>query len=283
MIGFFTRWAAAAAVVAVLFAVPSAAMAQAQDGSGAQINIGGGRLTAAEAEDLALYDEAMGDFQARGFSGLEANLPKLRRALERAPEHYPVVEQSGDRWIVRAEDTADALMLSIMATAAANKASPGGQPRVDTQRNVYPLIALVLGSMEVERRNYQGGIDYLDRGLALQPMNWMLLSEKLSALHGLGRWEDALKAADDALASGDLLISTHADHFHRKRGFALIELGRLDEALAAYEESLKSDPDNPVARQEIDYIRGLQAGAPATEPEIFAPYAPQPEQTSPRT
>lgn len=92
MIGFFTRWAAAAAVVAVLFAVPSAAMAQAQDGSGAQISIGGGRLTAAEAEDLALYDEAMGDFQARGFSGLEANLPKLRRALERAPEHYPVVE-----------------------------------------------------------------------------------------------------------------------------------------------------------------------------------------------
>jgi len=260
--------------------IPAIAAPQNQE-PGTQIMLGGGQLTPAETEALAVYDKAMRDFQTRGFAGLERNIPKLRQALDNAPESYPVIEPSGDQWIVRADDMGDALMLSTMATLAARKSEPDRQIQVMTQRNAFPPIALLLGSVEVERRNYDAAITYLDRGLAMQPGNWMLLNERLAAMFGQGRWEDGLKAADEALASSDLLLTTHAAYFHRRRGFALVELSRLDEALAAYQSSLETDPDNETALGEIEYIRGLKAGAPATVPQLVAPNAPQPAPATP--
>lgn len=267
-----------AGLAAGLVAGPTAAVAAPQTPpAGANITLGGGRLTSAETEALAAYDAAMRDFESRGFAGLERNIPKLRQALDGAPQSYPMIERSGDRWIVRADDMSDALMLSTMASVMAGKADPDRQAQVVTQRNVYPLVALILGSVEVERRNYDAAITYLDRGLTMQPGNWMLLNERLAALFGQGRWEDGLKSADDVLASSDLMLVTHAAYFHRRRGFALVELGRLDEALTAYQTSLETDPDNQTALGEMEYIRGLKAGAPATAPLLIAPNAPQPQ------
>jgi hypothetical protein len=57
----------------------------------------------------------------------------------------------------------------------------------------------------------------------------------------------------------------------RGQGFALVELGRLDEAWQAYDDSLESEPNNPLAMQEMDYIDGLRAGGPVVPPQIFAP------------
>jgi Flp pilus assembly protein TadD len=53
----------------------------------------------------------------------------------------------------------------------------------------------------------------------------------------------------------------------RGRGFVLTELGRLDEAEAAYRESLKIEPDSERAKNELQYIARLKAGGPS------APYA----------
>lgn len=261
-----------AGVLALL--LPGAVQAQAPDQSGSQIVLGGGgALPAAEAEALAAHDAAVEAFQRRGFAGLNSHLPKLRRALENAPASYPVIEQVEDGWIVRSDDLADGLMLAMMATAAAQKSSPDAQVNVSTQRNVYPMIALLLGSAAVERRDYREAIRWLDRGLALQPLERHVLTERIAALHGLRQWAEALEAADAALASGDLLIVTHPASLHRKRGFSLIELGRLDEAQAAYEESLKTEPDNAAALGELEYIRGLRGGAAPAPVELVAPGA----------
>lgn len=257
-------------------ALPGAAMAQTQAPGqpGSQIVLGGGApLPAAEAEDLAVYDTAMGAFQQRGFAGLNAHLPKLRRAMDRAPASYPMVEQVGDTWIVRSNDLGDGLLLAMTATMAAQKSSPDARVNVSTQANVYPMIALLLGSAAVERHDYREAITWLDRGLALQPLERLVLTERIAALHGLQRWDEALKAADAALASGDLLIATHPASLHRKRGFSLVELGRLDEAQAAYEESLKTEPDNAAALGELEYIRGLRRGAAPTPGQLVAPGA----------
>jgi len=261
-----------AGVLALL--LPGAVEAQAPDQPGSEIVLGGGgALPAAEVEALAAHDAAMEAFRRRGFAGLNSHLPKLRRALENAPASYPVIEQVEGRWIVRSDDLADGLMLAMMATAAAQKSSPDAQVSVSTQRNVYPMIALLLGSAAVERRDYREAIRWLDRGLALQPLERHVLTERIAALHGLRQWAEALEAADAALASGDLLIVTHPASLHRKRGFSLIELGRLDEAQAAYEESLKTEPDNAAALGELEYIRGLRGGAAPTPVELVAPGA----------
>jgi tetratricopeptide (TPR) repeat protein len=235
--------------------------------------VGGSALSVAEAEDLAVYDGAMAAFQTGGFEALGPWLPKLQRALDRAPASYPAIERIGDRVIVRASDLADALMLSALAATGPAGSNSEGGVEVVTQSNVYPLVALMLGSVAVETQDYRRAIALLDRGLALQPMDRLLLTEKLTAMQGLGQWEEALALADAALASGDLLLSTHLASLHRKRGFSLIELGRLDEAEAAYRESLMTEPDNAAAKQELEYIAGLRRGRPRGAPEFVAPGA----------
>ena len=69
----------------------------------------------------------------------------------------------------------------------------------------------------------------------------------------------------------------HQDAFLRKRGFALVELGRLQEARAAYEQALKLKPDDAGARSEIDYIDGLLAGKAPTGSVMTSP-ASRPDQ-----
>jgi len=279
---FRSAFSGAAVVAGILaLALPGGATAQTPlpDQPGSQIVIGGGGdgLSAAETEDLAAYQAAAEAFQRRGFAGLNSYQARLRRAINRAPASYPAIEQAGDTWIVRSNDLGEGLMLSVMASAAAqNAAAPGARVNVSTQPNVYPMIALLLGSAAVERHKYSEALDLLDRGLAMQPLHWQLLAERISALYGLQRWEEGLKAADEALASGDMLIGMHAAPFHRKRGFGLVELGRLDEAQAAYEESLKDEPDNTTALGELEYIRGLRRGAAPVAGQVIVPPAPSP-------
>jgi cytochrome c-type biogenesis protein CcmH/NrfG len=47
----------------------------------------------------------------------------------------------------------------------------------------------------------------------------------------------------------------------RKKGYALTELGRLDDAEVAYRDSLRSQPGNPVAENELAYIAHLKSGS----------------------
>lgn len=63
-------------------------------------------------------------------------------------------------------------------------------------------------------------------------------------------------------------------HLQRGRGFALTELGRLDEAEAAYNEALKIDPNDDRAKHELEYIAHLKAGGSPTEGGL-APVQPQ--------
>lgn len=271
-------WVKAGAMLLAAGMLATAPMAWAQQAAPGQtitLNLGGGggSLTRAEAEDLAAYEAAMRDFQRRGFAGLESHRRKLDRALARAPANYPAVERRGELVIVRAMDPGDAMVMSLMASVGAAKESR--ETQVVTQANVYPMIALILGSAAVERQDYAGAVAILDRGLALQPNDRFLLTERLAALQGLGRWQEALDAADAALASGDMLISSHPASLLRKRGFSLIELGRLDEAQAAYEESLKTEPDNAAALRELEYIGEQRRGLPRTAPEFIAPAAPR--------
>lgn len=262
------------AVFACAVVAPGVAAAQAAPPERPRIvvNLTGAPPQGAEAEHLQTLVRAREAFQRRGFAGLAGNLRALRQALDQAPDAYPIMEQRGEDWIVRGSDMGDTLILTTAASAAGQAAGKTTMTVVQSP-NVYPDIALLLGAEAVERGEYAEAIAVLDRGLKIQPGNWLLINERLAALLGQSRWADALALADETLASSDLLVSLHAAPFHRRRGSSLIELGRLDEASAAFEASLETEPGSATAKNELDYIRQLRAGQPATATTLVAPGA----------
>jgi tetratricopeptide (TPR) repeat protein len=271
-IGWLAAGVLTAAAMALNPGASGVALAQTEtpaEGPRIIVNLGEEAPTGEEADAVRVLQRANDAFSQRGFAGLTGSLRGLRRALDRAPETYPRLEPRGEDWIVRAIDMDDTV---VLATAAAGMAQEQGKTAVNVYRrdNVYPSIALLLGSEAVERGRYDEAIVYLDRGLKLQPGNWMLTNEKLAAMMGQGRWAESLALAEATLGGDDLLVATHASRFHRRRGSSLIELGRLDEARMAFEASLTTESDNATARNELEYIRQLQAGAARTATVLTA-------------
>lgn len=232
------------------------------------VNIVSGDLAGQEKRDFDLLERAMRDMQARGYAGMDRHLPALRRAMERAPAIYPHTEKrAANDWIVRTLDIAETMVMATVLQASAVEAG-ASNVTVRQQPNVYPLIALMLGSEAVERGRLDEAIAVLDQGLARQPDDWVLIKEKASALQAAGRNEEALSLATEALASDSIRITLNAGALHRSRGFSLIELKRLSEARAAYDEALKLDPEDRSAKAQLAYIDGLEAGQPPVAPVI---------------
>jgi Flp pilus assembly protein TadD len=108
---------------------------------------------------------------------------------------------------------------------------------------------------------YGEALKVLDHGLALQPDNPVLVSEKGAALAVQRRFAEALSLYDDWFArQGGPEDTPRYARLLRARGFALIELKRLDEAEAAYRQALEIEPDNAGAKHELAYIAELRAG-----------------------
>jgi Flp pilus assembly protein TadD len=91
----------------------------------------------------------------------------------------------------------------------------------------------------------------------------LLFAERGAVLDTLHRSSDALADFDEALAIPSLPAAMRAKLL-RGRGYALTDLGRLEDAEKAYRDSLSLQPNNAVAISEIAYIAHLKSGgAPA--------------------
>lgn len=106
---------------------------------------------------------------------------------------------------------------------------------------------------------------YLERAIALSPMNAHFLSElgewynaHKDWAHGYEYFERAYGAADLA---PDGTIIAEKGRARRGMAFALVEQGKLKEAEKAYLECLKLDPRDSIAKAELAYVRGLRAKA----------------------
>lgn len=227
-------------------------------------------VPAAELAAWQAYRAADQALSSNGYDGLRPFLAKLEQALDEAPASYPAVERHGDVWIVRAWDDAEARIL-IDATKAKLAGSTDPEPRFAARRNVYIMAAMFLTSAAVEERRWDDAIRFADQGLALQPDQPNLINEKIAACFGRHDIVGGMALADAALTSTAPLMLSRRGAFHRRRGFGLVELGRLDEAEAAYRESLKYDPDHPSVPGELAYIAGLRGGAAPSQGYMRAP------------
>lgn len=221
------------------------------------------------AADTALMDATLTAAQARGYQGLREHLNDLQTVAAHAPACYPEIQQIGDRVIIRIMDDRDISVLTLALLASA--ARDGRALQVFNERNLYAEAFMYLGSYGVEFHNYDDALQWLDRGLALQPNNQLLLHERASALSGLGRFREAADIFQSMLNNPAITFTVDRALVYRRLGVALIDVPQLDEAEAALRQSLTLDPGNALTQNELDYINELRQGGPTRTLEQTAP------------
>jgi tetratricopeptide (TPR) repeat protein len=103
----------------------------------------------------------------------------------------------------------------------------------------------------------------LRQALELSPSNPVFLSEQGYLYQRKSEWTKALELYDEALAATEAFSPEESKVLEkgkalRGRGYSLVELDRLQEANEAYQECLSIDPNDRVARAELDYVEKLQ-------------------------
>ena len=219
---------------------------------------------AREKADGEVVKAALDAAGAGGYDAIRARAPQLRAVLARAPAQYPQVEIRGNVVIVRADDEDSAVALGIAGAMQAQ----GSNRQVAGRFNTYPMAALLLGSLANEDRDADGAVAALTRGLAIQPGNALLAAELGAAFTLQKKWPEALATYQTALEANPLMGKPALARLLRGKGFALIELGRLDEAEVAYRQSLDAEPGHGGAQHELAYIAGLRKGKPKVAPGI---------------
>jgi tetratricopeptide (TPR) repeat protein len=207
------------------------------------------------AKDQKVVDDALRTFDTGGFAALRALLPDLQTVVGHAPRSLHKIETCDGRIIIHAGSMADYLTLSA--------AYPG--QTTEWRTSPYPRAALLAGSVLVEYRDYPRAVKVLMIGVSLSPDDGMLVGEAAGALNMSGRFNEALALVERTLADYPDLPATDKARLLRAKGFAFGEMKRFDEAEAAYNESLRYEPGNPVAQNELRYIASQRQGAPPTE------------------
>ena len=228
----------------------------------------------------ALVRTADADVQKSGLAGIGSHIPELEKAMSDGAADFPPSPGADGKAIVLVDGPAEAL---LALAAAANK-------HQDTvaHPSPYPEIGLLLALYYNETKKPEEALRALEATFKLKAVTGAfvglhdasLLTEQAASYDSLKRWSDALASADAALKASQ--NDRDKARSHRSRGFNLTELGRLDDAVTAYQESLKLEPNNAVAQRELAYIARLKAGGPSAPPQIFSPGAgPAPPQPTP--
>jgi tetratricopeptide (TPR) repeat protein len=129
--------------------------------------------------------------------------------------------------------------------------------------SAYPRACYYLGFLNVKCGKFDRAIEWLDRGMGLEPTNPKLRFEKAQALIGLKRHEEALALYQSVTEPGPHVSPRDVALALRGRGFVLIEMGSLDLAESSFQKSLEVDPGNEIARKELNYISHLRRGGKA--------------------
>jgi tetratricopeptide (TPR) repeat protein len=96
----------------------------------------------------------------------------------------------------------------------------------------------LLGVVMIETNRLDGGVQLIDKALALKPDHADAFNNRGVALMKLMRLDEALESYDKALR-----LKPDCGDAHNNRGIVLKELRRLDEALESYDKALALKPD----------------------------------------
>lgn len=218
-------------------------------------------IPAQEKADQEIVLSALKDFNTGSYAALRPRLAEVQAVLDRAPKAYPKVDIKNGVALLRA-DSSEVAALSLLVMAQAASAKPAQSLSVSSVFDTYPIAALLLGSTANEDQKFAQAIIVLERGLALQPDFVQLMGEKGYALGSMKRWADSLAMYEKGLLVTPLVDENRALML-RGKGAALMELSRFDEAERAYQDSLKIQPGNAIALNQLNNIatrRKAQSG-----------------------
>ncbi|MCW3848754.1 tetratricopeptide repeat protein [Sphingomonas sp. LB-2] len=110
----------------------------------------------------------------------------------------------------------------------------------------------------VDLHRIDEAVPFLERAVAMEPINSQYLSELGNAYQELKQFDKALAVFTRAADAAQRLQGDHRVHWltraWRGMGFSLIELRRWDEAEALYRQCLELDPNDAKAKNELAYI-----------------------------
>lgn len=226
-------------------------------------------------DDFILAAKVMPLVQRNGIKAMAPYADDVEAALKRAQGSFPdgVVAEGKRYMLVDGEAEIDI----AKAREALLAKSDGTTGDMVPLGNPYAALGHELGVYYDEIGKFEDGIRVLDQTMALSPdpaalkgsaMAGMLI-EKSFALTELRRYGEALLVCDQALGI-PTLSSKERSRAYRGKGFVFTETDRLDDALAAYQESLRLEPGNSRALNEMQYIERLKAGG-SKMPSITLP------------
>jgi len=218
--------------------------------------------SAQQQADQAVVQALLAAGGSGGLAAICARSGELRAVLDHAPASFPRTEVHGPIVTVRGETQDQAMMLAVLASLTAAK--DYDVVTVRSEFDTYPQAALLLGSCANEQQHWDEAVRWLDRGLAMQPDHAYLTSEKATSLEHQGHMAEGYALVDGYLRANPLTSKAPKALLLRNKGFALVELKRLDEAEQAYRDSLAAEPNHAGALHELAYIARLKAGGPSS-------------------
>lgn len=210
---------------------------------------------AREHADAALTQTAWSLLNKHDLDTLRPMQPQLEAAAAHAPDKPSLPEKCGDKLIVRSAN-----MMDVILAAGALQKQTGGHVTVEARDPLpYARLDFIIGWLDFDKGQPAAALDWYAKGLLNDPHDVMLASEYANTLSQQHRSAEALVFVDKFLDENDDLKGAPRALMLRRRGFALADLGRHDEAIAADQESLKYDPNSDVAKKEIEWNQAQKA------------------------
>lgn len=132
------------------------------------------------------------------------------------------------------------------------------------------------GNAALAAEKFDEAIQSYSEAISLDPNNHVLYSNRSAAYAKAGKYEQALKDADETIAKN----STWPKGYSRK-GSALVGMQKFVEAFEAYQQGLEQDPNNAALQQGQAEIRNavlsqLMKGMPTPMDQDATPEPPKP-------
>jgi tetratricopeptide (TPR) repeat protein len=147
-----------------------------------------------ESVDVEKVDAAM---QAIMSGNLDRAETLLLAVIANTPSEYSNCEDHGETVSIRFWD-----QTTFIHYVTWQQDQGLAQKGINWIGNAYPRAHYYMGFLCVKRRQFQRAIEFLDKGLRLEPTNPMLALEKAQALVHLGRTDDALAIYDGVTEIG---------------------------------------------------------------------------------
>lgn len=201
--------------------------------------------------------------QARDLIDAHEPARAIKEHLDPVIARYEAAYADSKQRVYCATDAGEALIYSVLEAAAADQ---GKSTTADTIV-IGPTWAdayLLKGFALVEMKDLPGARAAVELALGRSPQNPQYLSEMAYIRQGQGDSQAALElygtAAEWAATIEDEKRKlSEAGRACRGQGYALIELGRIDDAEAKYKSCIELDPSDKRSMSELDYIAEVRA------------------------